>query len=75
MVQTTKTETKNHYERITWWRKTKKQDLYLTNGDLNAVLLELIEESIQINKVAIATELATEENQKKEEKTDEELVP
>ena len=53
----------------------KNRTLYLTNEDLNAVLLELTEESIQINKATITMELATKENQKKEEKTDEELVP
>ena len=40
----------------------KNRTLYLTNEDLNAILLELIEESIQINKVTIATELAAKEN-------------
>ena len=34
-----------------------------------------MEENIQINKVTIATELAAEGDQKKEEKTDKELVP
>ena len=53
----------------------KNRTLYLTNKDLNAVLLELMEESIQINKVTIATELAAKENQKKEEKIDKELIP
>ena len=53
----------------------KNRTLYLTNKDLNAILLELIEEGIQINKVTIATELATKEDWKKEEKTDKELVP
>ena len=53
----------------------KNRTLYLTNKDSNAVLLELIEEGIQVNKVTIAMELATEENRKKEEKTDKELVP
>ena len=53
----------------------KNRTLYPTNEDLNALLLELIEESIQINKVTITMELAAEENWKKEEKTDEELVP
>ena len=43
----------------------KNRTLYLTNKDLNAILLELIEEDIRINKVTIATELAAEENQKK----------
>ena len=53
----------------------KNRTLYLTNEDLNAILLELMEENIQINKVTIAMELVAEENQKKEEKTDKELVP
>ena len=53
----------------------KNRTLYLTNKDLNAVLLELIEEGIQINKVTIATKLAAKENWKKEEKTDKELAP
>ena len=53
----------------------KNRTLYPTNEDLNAILLELIEEGIQINKVTIVTELATEESWKKEEKTDKELVP
>ena len=55
--------------------KQRNRTLYLTNEDLNAVLLELIKESIQINKVTIATELAAKENRKKEEKTDKKLVP
>ena len=55
--------------------ENKNRTLYPTNEDLNAILLELIKENIQINKVTIATELATEENQKKEEKTDKELIP
>ena len=53
----------------------KNRTLYLTNKDLNAVLLELMKENIQINKVTIATEWAAEENQKKEVKTNKELVP
>ena len=53
----------------------RNRTLYPTNEDLNAILLELMEESIQINKVTIATELATEENWKKEEKTNKELIP
>ena len=75
MVWTTKTETENHYGRTTWQRRTKKQDPLPNNKDLNAILLKLIEEGTQINKVTIATELATEGNWKKKEKTDEELVP
>ena len=53
----------------------KNQTLYPTNKDLNAILLELIKEDIQIGKVTIATELAAKENRKKEEKTDKELIP
>ena len=53
----------------------KNRTLYPTNKDLNAILLELIEEGIQINKVTIATELATKEHWMREEKTNEDLVP
>ena len=55
--------------------ENKNRTLYLTNKDLNAILLELIEEDIQISKVTIAMELAIKENKKKEEKTDKELIP
>ena len=50
-------------------KNQKNRTLYLTNKDLNTILLELIEEGVQINKVTIATELATEENQKKRKPT------
>ena len=43
--------------------------------DKNTILIELLEETTWINKTNIATELAIKENDKKEEKTDEELVP
>ena len=43
--------------------------------DMNTILLELMEEIIDINKINVATKLAIEENRKKEEKTDEEWVP
>ena len=46
-------------------QENKNWTLYPTNKDLNAILLELIKENIQIKKVTIATELATKENQKK----------
>ena len=39
-------------------KKKKNRTLYLTNEGLNAILLELIEENVQINKVTIAMELA-----------------
>ena len=43
--------------------------------DKNAILIQLLEEATWINKTNVATELAIKENNKKEEKTDEELVP
>ena len=55
--------------------ENKNWTLYPTNEDMNAILLELIKENVQINKVTIATELAAKENRKKEEKTDKELIP
>ena len=55
--------------------ENKKRTLYPTNEDLNAIFFELIEEDIQINKVTVATELAVEQNKKKKEKTDKELIP
>ena len=42
--------------------------------DKNAILIKLLEEMTWINKTNVATELAIKENNKKEEKTDEELV-
>ena len=55
--------------------ENKNRTLYLTNKDLKAILLELIEKDIQINKVTIAMELAVKENWRKEEKTNKELIP
>ena len=37
--------------------------------------MELLDEEMEINKINIATELAIEDNQKKIEKTDKELIP
>ena len=37
--------------------------------------MELLDKEIGINKINVATELAIEENKKKTEKTDKELVP
>ena len=48
--------------------ENKNRTLYLTNEDLNAILLELIKEDVQISKVTITMELATEENKKKKGK-------
>ena len=60
-LRTTMEEHPNKEENKNW-------TLYLTNKDLNAILLELIKEDVQISKV-------TKENRKKEEKTDKELIP
>ena len=43
--------------------------------DKNTILIELLEEMTWINKTNMVTKLAIKENDKKEEKTDEELVP
>ena len=43
--------------------------------DKNTILVELLEETAWINKMNVATELAIKENDKKEEKTNKELVP
>ena len=42
---------------------------------MNAILLEMMEETINANKINVAIELAIKENRKKEKKTDKELVP
>ena len=42
---------------------------------MNMILLELMNETIDVNKINVATELAIEENRKREEKMDEELAP
>ena len=47
----------------------------LIEEDKDAILIKLLEETTWINKTNVATELAIKENNKKEEKTDEELVP
>ena len=43
--------------------------------DRKGILIELLEDTIWINKTNITTKLAIKENDKKEEKTNEELVP
>ena len=44
------------------------------NLNVNAIFIELCKE-VNVNKINVATKLAIEENRKKEEKTDKELVP
>ena len=41
---------------------------------MNIILLEFMEEMIDVNKINVTTKLAIEENKKKEEKTDKELI-
>ena len=52
----------------------KSQTQNLINIDINAIFIELYKE-INISKINVATKLAIKENKKKEEKTDEELIP
>ena len=42
---------------------------------MNAIFIKLLDEEMEINKINIATELAIEDNKKKTEKMDEELIP
>ena len=53
----------------------KNQTRNPINEDMNAIFMELLDEEMEINKINIATELAIEDNKKKTEKTDEELIP
>ena len=53
----------------------KNQTRNPINKDMNAIFIEFFDEEMEINKINIATELAIEDNKKKTEKTDEELIP
>jgi len=56
----------------------EEQKTHSTNPleeDRNEILIDLLETDVWIHKTNVATELAKEENNKKPEKTDEELVP
>ena len=53
----------------------KNQTRNPINEDMNAIFMELLDEELEINKINIATELAIEDNKKKTEKTDKELIP
>ena len=56
----------------------EEQKTHSTNPleeDRNEILIDLLETDVWIHKTNIATELAKEENNKKPEKTDEELIP
>ena len=53
----------------------KTQTRNQTSKNKNTIFLELLDKEIGINKINVATELAIEENKKKTEKTDKELIP
>ena len=69
------TTTKSRRNKIVDEEETKNHTKNLIKEDKNMILIELLEETAWINKMNIATELAIKENDKKEEKTDKELVP
>ena len=62
-------------EEIVDEEETRNHTKNLIEEDKNTILIELLEETAWINKTNVATELAIKENDKKEEKTNEELVP
>ena len=61
-------------EEIVDEEETKSYTKNLIEEDKNAILIKLLE-TTWMNKTNVATELAIKENNKKEEKTDKELVP
>ena len=62
-------------EEIADEKETKNHTNNPIEEDKDTILIGLLEETTWINKTNVATELAIKENDKKEEKTDEELVP
>ena len=62
-------------EEIVDKEETKNYTKNPIEEDKDTILIKLLEETTWINKTNIVTELAIKENDKKEEKTDEELVP
>ena len=62
-------------EEIVDKEENKNHTSNLIEEDKNMILIRLLEETIWINKTNVATELAIKENDKKEEKTDKELIP
>ena len=47
------------------WKNQTKNPI---NEDMNAIFIELFDEEMEINKINIATELAIEDNKKKDRK-------
>ena len=74
LVQKEETDSKNNNRRTTRQRRREESDMKSLDTDTNAIFMELYKE-ININKINVATKLAIEEKLKKEEKTDEELIP
>ena len=70
-----KMEQQPKVEEIVDKEETKNHMNNLIEEDKDAILIKLLEETTWINKMNVATELAIKENDKKEEKTDKELVP
>ena len=62
-------------EEITDEEEIKKHMNNPIEEDKNAILIKLLEETTWMNKTNIVTKLAIEENNKKKEKTDKELIP
>ena len=80
----------SHFSTIIWKKKNelkptmeeqpdkkewKNQTRNPINEDTNAIFIEIFDEKMKINKINITTELAIEDNKKKTEKMDEELIP
>ena len=68
-------ERQSKVEEIVDEEETRNHTKNPIEEDKNMILIELLEETAWINKTNIATELAIKENDKKEEKTNKELVP
>ena len=68
-------EQQTNVEKIIDEEEIKNHMNNLIEEDKDAILIKLLEETTWINKTNIATKLAIKENNKKEEKTDKELVP
>ena len=62
-------------EEVTDKEEIKNHMNNLIEEDKNVILIESLEETTWINKTNVTTKLAIKENSKKEEKTNEELVP
>ena len=73
--QRIKMERQPKIEEIVDEEETRNHTKNPIEEDKNTILIKLLEGTAWINKTNVATELAIKENDKKEEKTDKELVP